>query len=318
MTNKNRPKHDELFKKSMENPLVAQEFLNSYLPKDILKAIDTNTLKLEKDSFIEDDLRKSFSDVLFSCKFNNQDGYIFLLLEHQSSPEHFMAFRLFKYMINICSQYLTKHPKAKVFPVIYPGIIYNGKKKYNVARNIWKLFNNPDLAKRLWVNDYPLINVHEIADEKLKEQIWSGILFFFLKHIHERQLLKIWQEISDILPKIAEVTLGYDHIRNLLQYSLTFIDQNDKMELEKILINSLTEEKGEDFMTSIAQAWKEEGIQIGKAEGKAEGKAIGIQIGEVRGEAKLIKMLISKGNSIKTISKMTGLSIAKINELLKV
>lgn len=99
MTN-NNPKHDKIFKKSMENPLVAQEFLNNYLPKDILKIIDSKTLKLEKDTFIEDDLTDSYSDVLLSCKFNKQDGYIFLLLEHQSKPEHFMAFRLLKYMVN--------------------------------------------------------------------------------------------------------------------------------------------------------------------------------------------------------------------------
>ncbi|WP_375327539.1 Rpn family recombination-promoting nuclease/putative transposase [Candidatus Tisiphia endosymbiont of Nemotelus uliginosus] len=57
-----------------------------------------------------------------------------------------------------------------------------------------QLFNNPDLAKRLWTDDYLLINVHDINDEQLKEQLWSGILLFFLKHIHERQLLKKLQE----------------------------------------------------------------------------------------------------------------------------
>jgi predicted transposase/invertase (TIGR01784 family) len=310
MIDKNRPKNDELFKKSMENPYVAQEFLTTYLPKDILKVIDTKTLKLEKDSFIEDDLRKSFSDVLLSCKFNNQDGYIFLLLEQQSAPEHFMAFRLFKYMVNICSQYLTKHPKAKQLPVIYPCIIYNGKKKYNVPRNIWDLFNNPDLAKKLWTDDYSLINVHEIPDAELKEKIWSGILLFFLKHIHERQLLKSWQEISDILPKLAEVSIGYDHIRNLLQYSLTFIDQNDKMELEKILTTNLSKEKGEELVTSIAQAWENQGMQKGIQIGEARGEA--------RGEAKLIQMMIKNGSSIEEIARMTRLSITKINELLKI
>ncbi len=44
-----------------------------------------------------------------------------------------------------------------------------------------------------------------------------------------------------------------------------------------------------------------------------EGEAKGIQIGEV----KLIKMLMSKGISVNEIAKMTGLSISKINELLK-
>ncbi|MCC8416610.1 MAG: Rpn family recombination-promoting nuclease/putative transposase, partial [Rickettsia endosymbiont of Gnoriste bilineata] len=115
-----------MFRKSMENPIVAQEFLATHLPKDVLALIDSTTVKLEKDSFIESDLSETISDVLFSVKFNDQDGYIFLLLEHQSTVDKMMAFRLFKYMINICDLYLTTNPKAKSLPLIYPLIIYNG------------------------------------------------------------------------------------------------------------------------------------------------------------------------------------------------
>ncbi|WP_375334028.1 Rpn family recombination-promoting nuclease/putative transposase [Candidatus Tisiphia endosymbiont of Xenochironomus xenolabis] len=305
-----KPKHDEIFRKSMENPIVAKEFLATHLPKDVLALIDSTSLKLEKDSFIESDLSETISDVLFSVKFNDQDGYIFLLLEHQSTVDKMMAFRLFKYMINICDLYLTTNPKAKSLPVIYPLILYNGKKKYNASLNIWNLFSHPNLARGFWTNDCQLINVHDIPDEELKKKVWSGILLFFLKHIHERQLLKRWQEISHLLPKLSEITIGYDHIRNLLQYTLTFIEQNDKIELEKILKNSLTKEKGEELMPSIAQVWKEEGIQIGEARGRAEGRA--------EGEAKLIKMMIKNGNSIEEVARMTRLSIARINELLKV
>ncbi|WP_341748515.1 Rpn family recombination-promoting nuclease/putative transposase [Candidatus Tisiphia endosymbiont of Sialis lutaria] len=297
----------------------------THLPKDVLALIDSTSLKLEKDSFIEPDLSETISDVLFSVKFNDQDGYIFLLLEHQSTVDKMMAFRLFKYMINICDRYLTTNPKAKRLPVIYPLIIYNGKKKYNAPLNIWNLFSHPDLARGFWTNDCQLINVHDIPDEELKKKVWSGILLFFLKHIHERQLLKRWQEISHLLPKLSKITIGYDHIRNLLQYTLIFIEQNDKIELEKILKNSLTKEKGEELMPSIAQVWKEEGIEIGLQDGIRIGIQDGIKIGEARGEArgkakgeaKLIKMMINNGNSIEEVARITGLSITKINELLK-
>ncbi|WP_425360655.1 MULTISPECIES: Rpn family recombination-promoting nuclease/putative transposase [unclassified Candidatus Tisiphia] len=309
-----KPKHDEIFRKSMENPIVAKEFLATHLPKDVLALIDNTSLKLEKDSFIEPDLSETISDVLFSVKFNDQDGYIFLLLEHQSTVDKMMAFRLFKYMINICDRYLTTNPKAKRLPLIYPLILYNGKKKYNASLNIWNLFSHPDLARGFWTNDCQLINVHDIPDEELKKKVWSGILLFFLKHIHERQLLKRWQEISHLLPKLSKITIGHDHIRNLLSYTLTFIEQSDKIELEKILKNSLTKEKGEELMPSIAQVWKEEGIQIGVQ----DGIKIGVQDGIRIGEAKLIKMMINNGSSIEEIARITGLSITKINELLKV
>ena len=123
-------------------------------------------LKLEKTSFIEQNLRRSASDVLFSAKFDNRDGYLYLIVEHQSSADHFMAFRLLRYMINICSRYLIANKKAKHLPFIYPMIFFNGQQPYNISRNLWGLFENSQLTKDIWTNDYQLINVHDIAPSK--------------------------------------------------------------------------------------------------------------------------------------------------------
>ena len=312
MTRLEKPKHDKLFRKALENPIVAHELLKAHLPQEVLAIMDTSTIKLEKESFVEADLKSSISDVLFSAKFNDNDGYVYILLEHQNSQERFMAFRLFKYMINICDRYMRDNPKSKHLPLIYPLVIYNGlKKNYNVPRNLWDLFSDKILAKEFWAEDYQLVNLHDIPDEELKKRIWSGILEFFMKHIHERQLLKRWQEIGDILPELTKVTIGYDYIKMILHYTLTFIDKNDKMELEKMLINTLNKEKGTELMTSLAQSWKEEGIEIGIQDG--------IKIGEARGEARgkieLIKMMISKGQSVNNIAQITGLSIEEVIKL---
>ena len=319
-----KPKHDQLFRKSLENPIVAYELLQAHLPQEVLEIIDTSTLKLEKESFIEPDLSASIADVLFSAKFNDNDGFIYLLLEHQSTPEHFMVFRLFKYMVNICDRYRLENPKSKNLPLIYPLIIYNGTKDYNVPRNLWELFNNPMLAKKFWAEDHKIVNVHDIPDKEFKTRIWAGILEFFLKHRHEKQLLKRWQEIADILPELTKISIGYDYIKLILHYTLPSIDKDDKIELEKMLINTLNQEKGEDLMTSLAQAWKEEGIEIGildgvkigKQEGIKLGKAEGIAEGETKGKAELIQMMLNTGNSVNDIAKVTGLSVDEIQKLI--
>ena len=126
---------------------------------------------------------------------------------------------------------------------------------------------------------------------------------FFLKHIHERQLLKRWQQIADILPEITKVTIGYDYIEMMLYFTLPFIDKDDKISLGKILTANISQEKEGEIMGSIAQAWIDEGIEIGEARGKTEGKA------------ELIKMMIAHGQSINTIANITGLSIADIQKL---
>ncbi|MFP3120117.1 hypothetical protein GCO76_00705 [Rickettsia sp. R2] len=46
--------------------------------------------------------------------------------------------------------------------------------------SLWELFENSELVKNTWINDYQFINVQNISDEKLKEKDWSGILQFFL------------------------------------------------------------------------------------------------------------------------------------------
>ena len=39
-----KPKHDQLFRKSSENPIVAYESLQAHLPQETLAIIDTSTL----------------------------------------------------------------------------------------------------------------------------------------------------------------------------------------------------------------------------------------------------------------------------------
>jgi predicted transposase/invertase (TIGR01784 family) len=95
-TTSEHPRHDALIRKAFENPIVAKEFFEMHLPKEIKAMFSSHTLKMEKESFVEADLKHSISDILFSAKFKDDTGYLWVLLEHQSTPDHFMAFRLFK------------------------------------------------------------------------------------------------------------------------------------------------------------------------------------------------------------------------------
>jgi predicted transposase/invertase (TIGR01784 family) len=77
-----RKKHDKFFQKALENPIVAREFFNMHLPPHIKALFSPTTLTLENDSFIESNLKESITDVLFSVKINDSEGYLYLLAEH--------------------------------------------------------------------------------------------------------------------------------------------------------------------------------------------------------------------------------------------
>lgn len=70
-----------------------------HLPAELRAVCDLCTLKLESGSFVEDGLRQYYSDVLYSLKTTSGDGYIHVLVEHQSTPDKHMAFRLIRYAV---------------------------------------------------------------------------------------------------------------------------------------------------------------------------------------------------------------------------
>ncbi|WP_269479051.1 Rpn family recombination-promoting nuclease/putative transposase [Rickettsia akari] len=52
--------------------------------------VSFKTIKMEKDSFVDKTVKKSILDIVFSVKFDSEDGYVFLLLEHQSKPDYYI------------------------------------------------------------------------------------------------------------------------------------------------------------------------------------------------------------------------------------
>jgi len=280
--------------------MVAKQFLGAHVPVQIQAIMDMDSLKLEKESFVNEELKNSIGDVLFSVKTNDGDAYIYMLIEHQSKPDPWIAFRLYKYMINICDRYITTNPKTKKLPLIYPMIFYNGKRKYNAEKNLWNLFENPVRAKEFWAGDHKVINVHEIPDEEFQKRPWSGFMEFSMKHIRNPYLLEEWRKMAHLLPYV-KMEMGRDYIRMILSYTLTAIPKDGRMELKKLVQNHLMEEEGEEIMMTAAQAIWLEGAESGAAKGLSQ---------------VAINMLSARVDP-ETIAKMTGLSIQEI-ELLRV
>ena len=314
--------HDKMFQKAMHEPKAARSLIENHVPEEIKNLIDMSTLKVEKDSFIDDDFKKYACDVLFSAKFGNRDGYLFFLLEHQSKPDYWMAFRLMRYMINICSAYLKQHKNAGHLPLIYPVVIYNGLEKYTAPLNFWDLFEESDKAKKIWTEDHQLINVHDIPDEKFTAMGWSGALEFCLKHRSDKNMIKTLEQAQELelIPDILKS--GDDGIRyfqNLLFYLLTGIDKNDKMKVEEIIAANLNQEQGEKFMTSLAKHWLDEGIEKGMAKGILRGKAEGIKEGILKGKTEGIEQtainMLRQGLDPKLIFSVTGLTLHEIQKL---
>lgn len=75
----------------------ARDFFDIHLPEHIRSLCDFNTLALTNSSFIDKKLRSRLSDVLYTVQTEVGDGYLYLLIEHQSTPDKLMSWRLMHY-----------------------------------------------------------------------------------------------------------------------------------------------------------------------------------------------------------------------------
>ncbi|TSJ81150.1 MAG: Rpn family recombination-promoting nuclease/putative transposase [Candidatus Cardinium sp.] len=316
-----RLKHDGLAKKVLSDPVAAREFLSHYLPESCKSLLDLNTLKIEKESYVEDNLKQKFSDLVFSIKMkNNQKAFIYTLVEAEVSPRYWTAFKLWKYMFLLLERHKVKN-KSKL-PLIIPLVVYHGNTPFTVPRNLWELFSEPTLAKEFMGGDYQLVDLYAMPDNEIKKKEHLGMLEYFMKYVHSRDILKLWEEFLENFKSciVLDKEKGYIYIRSFLWYSDSKLPEDQQSVLENIITKHLPSEDKEDIMRTIAQKYRDEGIRIGEENGIRIGEENGIRIGEekgkLEGKVEIAKSMLNKGYPVEDIIALTGLPVSRIEGLV--
>ncbi len=285
---------DALFKRIMSEKIAAREFLEEYLPADFKHLVDLNTINVEQESYVESHLRKKYSDVVYSIKTNHNDerAYIFTLVEHQSTVDPLIALRLWRYMLLLCERHSKNHNKL---PLVMPIVVYHGQEKYTAARDLWQLFVDPSRARELMTNEYKLIDLQATSDDEIKRKNHLGMLEYIFKHIHQRDMFKLWQDFTQNFQQtiLIDKQNGYVYIEAFLWYIDQKVPATDKKLLNNLVINSLPD--GEQVMRSVAQSYIEEGIE--------------------KGIEKTALRMLAQNMPIPQVANFTGLPIATVMKL---
>ena len=93
--------HDALFKATFSQVELAAEELRCVLPPELVAQMDLGSLALAAGSFVDEALREQHTDLLYSVRLAGRPARVYVLFEHQSSGDTWMALRLLKYMLRI-------------------------------------------------------------------------------------------------------------------------------------------------------------------------------------------------------------------------
>lgn len=251
--------HDKTFKKVLSDTKLAKRFFEQHLPFGMQKKVKLETLQLQKGSFVDDNLSEHLTDLLYSVDIADRDGYIYLLLEHQSTTDELMAFRLLKYMVNIMQHHLNTK-KTKKLPLVLPVVYYVGNSPSGkFVPDIMDCFENPALARHYFLQPFTLVDLQKMSDDELmKDKALAG-LELLQKHVKDRDLSTlVYKMIKEgIFLEMRHESGEYFNI--MLKYVINTGNLDNAKDFLETLANQIPEEKM-NIMT-IAEQLRNEGMQ---------------------------------------------------------
>jgi predicted transposase/invertase (TIGR01784 family) len=100
--------HDTFVRHTFDHPENAAAELRAVLPEHVVSQVDWPSLRVESSSVVDSDLRETESDLLFSARLRGGHPLLlYVLLEHQSSVDRWMALRMLRYVVRLLERWPT-------------------------------------------------------------------------------------------------------------------------------------------------------------------------------------------------------------------
>jgi len=267
--------HNNFFQYALSHPAAARNLIELHLPADLVQILDLDSLELQKDSFIDDELRDSYSDMLYSIRLSGRlsgqdgepiEGQVYLLLEHKSQSDPMTCFQMLRYIVRIWEQRLRK---GQSLCPVFPLVIYHGQEAWSAPVGLEELIGGPGVLFEYGVRmAFKILDIGQIPDELLATDPFLQSVLGLLKYSRTRDFEDKLEFILRCLLEIGTVELQTEHLDAVLVY-ITTVSPSIPMETLAMTIQKIFPTQIEPG--SIADEYMKKGRQEGKQEGKQEG-----------------------------------------------
>ena len=317
--------HDKYFKFNLSVKSNAVDFFTNYFPEEILNLTDFDTLEISKDSFVDEELKEYFSDIIYTVNIAGSDSYIYILFEHKSYNDSLPVLQTLKYIISIWELHLKRNEikdkyKTKKLPIVLPVLLYHGKEKLSSGEQLTDSMEGPVKELAQFIPDFKTLvyDLSDYSDDELKGNAALRVVLLMLKHIFDDDFPSEFKKIMKIFKEVLESKTGLESFLPLIRYVFSTREDLSVKDIVETVSRHISKEKGGKIMT-LAEKLREEGEKIGEARGEEvgekRGEARGKKIGEVEKAREVLIILaqdkfdLSGGSVVKDIKSIETLEI---------
>ena len=309
MSKTEKRRFDSAYKSLFSNPRILCQLVNSFVDEDFasnLKAEDIR--RLEKSSFVTDEFINREADMIYHVRKGERDLYFYILLEFQSVPDKRMPVRLFSYLFLFYEQ-LIKHSQKGLLPPVFPMVLYNGEKNWNVPLNVQDL-----IVKGIFPECYIpqcrffLLDESKVPDDKLREvNNLAAAVLYFEKHKQD-------EDISHVLFNMMNLLRDEDF--NDVRKLLYWVGRIGRISFRSEDIDKLNNiDEGNEM---IGSSWQRSIDREAKKRAVKMAEELALKMAEERTEEKVItiaRSMKAKGFENRVIVELTGLKEEEVEKL---
>jgi len=257
---------DAAFKAAFQKRDLAKSFFRHYFPEQIVKLIDFRSLKLNNRSYVDEKLKEKHSDIVYRTRIKGKTAFLYILFEHQSTPDRWIVFRLLCYMSNLWREFLESNPKAERLPPVLPAVLYHGRSPWNAPRTMQDIVDlEAGLESYIPNFTYELYNLGDYPDERLLlgDYMALGVVLYLMKHIHDEDYSERFVQAAEYLGGIDDQKVQLEFLEWMLRYS--YHARDDDREYIDRGLDVIENENARRVAMTIAERLKQEGRMEGRA-----------------------------------------------------
>ncbi len=277
---------DRSIRRLLQDPEYVRGLVEIIAP-ELVALLDFSRGAQQNRSFISDTLRERESDVLLRVPFqetpDNEELLIYILIEHQSTVDPTMGFRLLSYMMEIWQEqwraWQSETASKRRLDPILPIVFYTGDRQWTSPLSLTAIMEVPEvLARFVPTFDTLFLGVKAIDQEMLTKQghPLGWLLSVLQKESAEKSVISeaLVAAVSE-LGRLDEAQVS--QVRQALLYFIQLIlHRRSAGEREELIELVKRHSSDESEVAIMAQTAAELLIEQGKVEGIVEGKQASI------------------------------------------
>jgi hypothetical protein len=270
---------------------------------------------------VDPELRETESDLLFTARLRTgRPLLLYVLLEHQSSVDPWMALRMLRYVVRQLERWRQEHPRSESLPLIIPLVMYHGPEGvWTAPRRVEDLFDLPEEGREQWRAlvprfEYLLDDLTAEREEALRARPGpplARLAWLVLRYGRTEELACKLPNWVALFAQVQEYPEGAEHLVVLVRYLLLVGDRAVRETARRVLHSALDEQRAEDLMGSY-RSYGDELIEQGLQQGLEQGQ----QQGLIRGRAEyILRTLSARGVQVDEAARQRILTCTDLSTL---